>query len=482
MLGMFAAVMLPFSSATLAPPLAVRDLSPFASLDVAARAVPSGNSVASLAKRLAALAPSPLAKARIAYVWTTSHVRYALTRRPGADATLITGTGDCDAHATLYAALCTAMGVECTRVTGCLRFPYAPEPTLASVAKRLGSGQWLVSHAWNAVRIDGRWGLVDTTLGTPTGTLEPDDYFLPSPDVLATDHVPDDPTRALVQGPSLDKLAKMPLLRPSSWRMGVQATDLIANPGNDGSSVVIHLPWRHDMRVALQTDQGNVEDAALVQPNAAGDGDPLLLAEGRNGRLARLRFGRLVAPARGLSRLGQLRSAPADADDPLLRIRSDLGRALRGRPRSGQVGDDPSSRSGCLTGGRLPRTGGRGHVRAGGRRLGPPHDAELGPPRSGSWRATRTGTASKASSRTRSDKGLRPRDRVPGGEGARISRSRGPSPEACRGEAVPGGRPGCTRPRRGRPTTGRDTRGSLPRDCRAACGAGSCRPIVPSRW
>ncbi len=292
MLGMFAATLLPLVSATPSTKiLTVRDLAPFEVRDAAARQVSSAKTVAALAKQLFALAPTPLERARAAYVWTTSHIAYALVRHPSADATLAAGNGNCEAHTVLYGALCDAMGVRCSKVTGYLRFPYDPGAALADSTKRLAPGQWLVAHAWNAICIDGRWGLVDTTLGTPEGAVEPDEYFLVDPTVMATDHVPDDPAQALVAAIPLDKLAKTPLLRPSAWRMNFDAADLIAKPGSDGSNIFIHLPWNHDMRVALQTDAGSAEDAALVQPQSNASGTEIHVCSPKNGAVAWLGIG-----------------------------------------------------------------------------------------------------------------------------------------------------------------------------------------------
>ncbi len=272
---MFAtALILSAPTALGAGPLAMRDLTPFAALDAEVRRLPlpSPRTFATVAKGLIALSPSPLQKARAAYVWTTAHVAYSLARRGDGAAALADLSGDCEAHTAIYAALCKSMGVECATVGGHVRFGVPPAGVLAMGAKPLGTGQWLVVHAWNAVRIDGRWGLVDTTLGVkPTkDACEPDDYFLADPAVLATDHVPEDPAMRLAEAPV--DLAHTPLLKPLAWRSGFEAADFVADARMEGPQLVLRprLAWRRGMRSALQTGAGSLPNGVLVQPGATG--------------------------------------------------------------------------------------------------------------------------------------------------------------------------------------------------------------------
>ena len=267
---MFAAPLLlcltsmPPKAPALGDPVSVRDLAPLERLDASVRSLPlaTARTVASVAKGLAALAATPEERARAAYVWTTAHVAYSLDRRDAAHA-MVDLTGDCDAHAAVFAGLCRAMGLECETVTGRVRFAVPPGADLAADSKPLAPGQWLVSHAWNAVRIDGRWGLVDTTMGTKSAKdAVADDYFLADPAVVTTDHVPDDPRWAF--GASPTDLARAPIVRPIAWRMGIDRKNLEIRDGH------LSLPWRKGLRAAYQTEAGSVPDRALAQPAADG--------------------------------------------------------------------------------------------------------------------------------------------------------------------------------------------------------------------
>ncbi len=275
---MFAAtVLLCIGSMVPADVLTVRDLSPFSELDTTVKELPieTPRTYAGVAKELSQIAKTPLEKARAAYVWTASNVTYSIDRRRDAASALADLTGDCDAHAAVFSSLCKILGVECTNVGGNVRFAVPPGPGFAEETRPLAEGQWMVTHTWNAIRIDGRWGLVDSTMGggssPKNGTVAPaDDYFLADPAILATDHVPDKPEWCLAPVPA--DLPHTPIARPLTWRMGITQTDLASDARRDENQIVLRpkLAWRKGMRAALQTEAGSVPDRVLLQPTPEG--------------------------------------------------------------------------------------------------------------------------------------------------------------------------------------------------------------------
>src|SRR5262249_7347871 len=102
----------------------------------------------------------------------------------------------CEGYATLFQALCTQAGVEAVKVSGFAKgFGYhLGEPV----------DRTRTDHSWNAVKLDGRWHLLDATWGA--GDLvgakfvkEFDDfYFLTPPDSLIFSHLPSDSRWQLV--------------------------------------------------------------------------------------------------------------------------------------------------------------------------------------------------------------------------------------------------------------------------------------------
>ena len=73
------------------------------------------------------------------------------------------GFGVCDGMAKTYSLLCNMMGVECMRVTG--------------VA---GEGENKGGHAWNKVKIEGKWYVVDPTWGDMAVSLQYRESVLPT--------------------------------------------------------------------------------------------------------------------------------------------------------------------------------------------------------------------------------------------------------------------------------------------------------------
>ena len=155
-----------------------------------------------LAAYLVKPAKSDRVKARLIYRWITDRVAY------DADSFLNKTRGDntpegvltsrkcvCEGYSRLFDALAKRAGLEEVRVTG--------------VAKGAGTpdDQGPVGHAWNAVKLDGQWRLVDSTWGA--GSLNGakfrkgyDDYYLfVAPERLIFTHFPEDSKWQLLDPP-----------------------------------------------------------------------------------------------------------------------------------------------------------------------------------------------------------------------------------------------------------------------------------------
>lgn len=152
-----------------------------------------GSSVEELAKILAPLASTESEKARLVYAWITQHIAYDVEalKRDRRELDLST-TGVltsrmtiCSGYANLYQSLAKAMGLKSVIVEG-----YAKGPSY------LVGQDKDINHAWNGVKIDGTWYLVDATWGA--GAIENDQfvekfnpyYFATDPDQLIYSHFP----------------------------------------------------------------------------------------------------------------------------------------------------------------------------------------------------------------------------------------------------------------------------------------------------
>jgi transglutaminase/protease-like cytokinesis protein 3 len=184
----------------------------FAAVDAYALSVPksAATSVDRLAVVLARGAKTDREKARVIYRWITKNITYDthafFSGNPGdmrAGNVLKTMKGVCDGYAQLFAALAQSMGLEAERIGGNSKgYGYV-------VGSRIdGPG----NHAWNAVKIDGTWQLVDCTWGagcidTKKNFVERfnDYYFLTPPDQFVYDHFPDDPQKQFLSPPVSEK-------------------------------------------------------------------------------------------------------------------------------------------------------------------------------------------------------------------------------------------------------------------------------------
>jgi transglutaminase-like putative cysteine protease len=147
-----------------------------------------------------------------------------------AEAVFAARTGVCEGYARLMVALGKAAGVEIAYITGYIRDarrraePADSEATMKSALEGY-------SHAWNAVKLDGRWWLMDATWDDPTGdrpasessTSEVDSTFLFTPPRLfALNHLPKEEAWQLLEEPlSTGDFVRQPMLSPRIGALGL---------------------------------------------------------------------------------------------------------------------------------------------------------------------------------------------------------------------------------------------------------------------
>jgi len=199
-----------FIWAALWSPCCVLAQADFAKVDAHARSVPfpERQNVAQLTRDLVADLKTEKEKARAIYAWIADHIHYDL--KTGTDnhadaevvlekqkpaAVLKSGKAICEGYSNLFSAMCAAAGL-----TGITASGYSKNDD----GKVRPDG-----HAWNLVRADGVWGLIDVTWGAgavdeKTGKYRQkfnERYFFVSPEVFIADHYPDDPLFQLLANP-----------------------------------------------------------------------------------------------------------------------------------------------------------------------------------------------------------------------------------------------------------------------------------------
>jgi hypothetical protein len=214
---------------------------------------------ADLARQLTAELDSELDQARALFMWIALNIRYDCQklkkptpplqlsgaspqevaeqlkqlREKQAEQTLKSKRGVCQDYSELFAAMAQAVGLEAKVIDGHARSKQRP------FGNRLGE-----SHAWNAVKIDGQWGLLDATWAA--GYVEGDcakfvqrlapGFFLPAPAWFAQDHWPNEPSWQLLDEPlSQEAFSAQPLLNygQTNYRLAYFSPAAEAVPGEE---------------------------------------------------------------------------------------------------------------------------------------------------------------------------------------------------------------------------------------------------------
>lgn len=196
-----------------------------------------------LAKHLVAPAKDDWERARAIFRWITANISYddvAFNNNsqgpPDAESTLLTRKGVCGDFSELYKELALAAGMEAVVVTGWSKIEELPPGT------RLDRP----NPGWNAIKIEGRWQLMDATWGQGHGIAgadplvtvkEFDEYwFATPPSEFVMQHLPEDPDWQFLADPvSLDEFEQFPLVRKELFEMGFTGNSMLrwirAHPG-----------------------------------------------------------------------------------------------------------------------------------------------------------------------------------------------------------------------------------------------------------
>jgi len=171
-------------------------------------------SIETLAANLVKPAKDDREKVRAIFRWVADRIAYdtSFSFEQEAEVVLQRRTGVCQGYANLFQELCAGAGVEAAVIGGTAR-----------------GGGLIDRHAWNAVKLDGAWRLVDVTWAA--GCLREDKYckdfkeifYLAAPEQMILDHFPDDPAWQLLDPPvtaeDYQELRKLkPGMRPLAGR------------------------------------------------------------------------------------------------------------------------------------------------------------------------------------------------------------------------------------------------------------------------
>ncbi|MCG9890364.1 MAG: hypothetical protein MH252_04750 [Thermosynechococcaceae cyanobacterium MS004] len=231
----------------------------------------NGKSVNELAKALSSYAYTSEAKARIAYVWITNNISYDVQSYLSQDyknklvtpeSVLRDRTAVCSGYSELYEALGKAMGLDVITIEG-----YAKGADYA-----LGASTD-VNHAWNAVKIDGYWYVVDATWGA--GTLESNQFkkqfnpffFAPPPAQFVYTHLPVVSEWQLLAKPyTKDKFENLPEVSTDFFEDGLRTISHNQHTISikDAQQVLIEVPTGVEISARYQQVSSQSNDTSTL--------------------------------------------------------------------------------------------------------------------------------------------------------------------------------------------------------------------------
>jgi hypothetical protein len=135
-------------------------------------------------------------------------------------------TAVCEGYARLVAALGKPANLEIAYITGYIRD--TKRRTAAGSDESVKASLEGYLHAWNAVKIDNQWLLIDATFDDPVGATTPvsTTYLFTPPKLFAYDHLPEDAKWQLVATPlTPGDFVRQPMLSPSIGALGVTLID-----------------------------------------------------------------------------------------------------------------------------------------------------------------------------------------------------------------------------------------------------------------
>ena len=186
-------------------------------------------SIKSVADYIAKNESDPYLRIKAIHDYVTNRVEYDLDvlttgYRPKQDAQTVFKTHQavCEGYAKLFQALAKAMGEEVIYVRGRVREEFAPVD-LIPFHLRVGTSKhdWTL-HAWNAVKIDGSWQLVDTTWDDNKQNKYSADYLMLPPQAMIVSHFPHlSAWQLLAQPRNRKNFENSPILKPQFFAQGL---------------------------------------------------------------------------------------------------------------------------------------------------------------------------------------------------------------------------------------------------------------------
>ena len=184
--------------------------------------VPANTSSAELANLLTHGLNTEQERFRAIFIWIAHNIEYKWgSYGSDPDRILKRKKAVCEGYATLLTSLCSAAGIECRTVHGFAK-------SFADLHAELDLSK--PNHAWNAVKLHGKWHVTDVTWAAGGYDMKKrkffreynEVYFLPLPERFIWNHYPADPEWKLCDvNLSKKQFNKLPVFYNSCLRLGV---------------------------------------------------------------------------------------------------------------------------------------------------------------------------------------------------------------------------------------------------------------------
>jgi Transglutaminase-like superfamily len=182
-------------------------------------------SIQSVAQYIAQQETDPQQRIKALHDYVISRITYDLDvlktgNRPSQDAQTVFSTrkGVCEGYANLFRALGRAIDLDVVVVGGKIRRDLAPVDLIPLSLRLMKSNYDWTLHAWNAVKVDGHWQLIDTTWDdgdSADAASYSVEYLMPPPSVMIVSHLPElQVWQLLPQSKSESAFEQQPLLTP----------------------------------------------------------------------------------------------------------------------------------------------------------------------------------------------------------------------------------------------------------------------------
>jgi len=229
-------------------------------------------SVESLAAYLIEPAANEQEKARAIFRWICQNIDYDLGSNfagrlssTKSEDVLKSRSSVCSGYSDLFSALAEEAGLETVEIRGYGKgYSYRPGQRFAGP----------YNHAWNAVKINGSWHLMDPTWGA--GYLGKDGkyhrwfddhYFMTQPEQFIYDHLPEEESWQLLDRPlSQAQFEELVYVESDFFNLGLKVIERNGSISAEGEvNILVYAPDDVVMMAGLESESGAIEGRTLCQ-------------------------------------------------------------------------------------------------------------------------------------------------------------------------------------------------------------------------